>query len=194
MADIVGPPLDQLNAYGNLDQMRQEALDASFWTALAIREGEATPSVSATLSSSSIRIRFGVAAPSASATVTPEGIRIQLGEGNTNVTATITADGIRVQFGASLVVGPATMTAAGGIVVSATATPATQALINAVVTGEFIGAASLSSVVTFTETDVEILGENWSIVGEGDETWTEISEGTEIWTVVSEGSESWNVQ
>lgn len=83
------------------------------------------------------------------------------------------------------------MTAAGGIVVSATATPATQALMDAAATGEFIGAAALSTVVTFTETDVEILGEDWSIVSEGSETWSVVSEGSEVWSVVTEGSEVW---
>jgi hypothetical protein len=86
------------------------------------------------------------------------------------------------------------MTAAGGVLATGSATLATQALMSSVATGEFVGAAALSALVTFTETDVEILGEDWSIVTEEGETWSEVSEGTEIWTVVSEGSESWNVQ
>ena len=86
------------------------------------------------------------------------------------------------------------MTAAGGILAIGTATPAAEAIIAAVATGEFIGASSLSTVISIGETDVEILGEDWSIVSEGSETWAEVSEGTEIWTVVSEGSETWGVQ
>lgn len=194
MADIVGPHLEQLDNWGHLEQIPNQPLDAAFWNTLALREGEASVSTSASVTSGGIRIQFGAATPSVSATVTPEGIRIQFGEGNISVTATVTSDGIRVQFGASLLAGPATMTAAGGILATGSATPETQALMDVVATGEFIGAAALSAIVTFTKTDVEILGEDWSIVSEDGETWTEVSEGTEIWTVVSEGSESWNVQ
>lgn len=191
MADIVGPNLEQLDNWGHLEQIPNQPLDAAFWNTLALREGEASVSVSASVSSGAIRIQFGGATPSASVTVTSDGIRIQFGEGNVNVTATITADGLRVQFGASLLVGPATMTAAGGIVVSANASAATQAIVSAVANGEFVGEALLASVVNFTETGVEILGEDWSIVAEGGETWSVTSEGGEVWSVVSEGSESW---
>ena len=69
-----------------------------------------------------------------------------------------------------------------------------SALIDAIATAEFIGAASLSSLVSINETDVEILGEDWAIVSDGGETWSEVSRGTEIWTVQGEGSESWGEQ
>jgi len=86
------------------------------------------------------------------------------------------------------------MTAAGGILATGAATASTEAIIAAIGTGKFDGASSLSAIISVGETDVEILGEDWSIVSEGGETWTEVSEGTEIWTVVSEGSETWGVQ
>ena len=50
MADIVGPNLEQLDSWGNLEQIPNQALDAAFWNTLALREGESTSSVSATVS------------------------------------------------------------------------------------------------------------------------------------------------
>ena len=86
------------------------------------------------------------------------------------------------------------MTVAGGLLAIGAANPAAEATIAAIATGKFDGASSLSAIISVGKTDVEILGEDWSIVSEGSETWTEVSEGTEIWTVVSEGSETWGVQ
>ena len=66
MADIVGPNLEQLDNWGYLEQLPNQALDAAFWNTLALREGEATPSASASVSSSGIRIQFGASTPSVS--------------------------------------------------------------------------------------------------------------------------------
>ena len=49
----------------------------------------------------------------------------------------------------------------------------------------------MSAIAAITETDVEILGEDWNIVSEGGETWSVVSEGSEVWSVVPEGSETW---
>lgn len=194
MADIVGPSLDQLNNWGNTDQMRQEPLDSLFWTTVALREGESTALTTASISSNAIRIQFGDSILSTSASVVGAGIRIQISGASQSTQVDITAEGIRIQFGASLLVGPAIMTARGGLIVSATATPQTSVIIEAIATGEFVGASSLSSFVTFTETDVEILGEKWSIVSDEGESWNVVVESDDVWTVVSEGSEDWNEQ
>jgi hypothetical protein len=82
-------------------------------------------------------------------------------------------------------------TAAGGVVLSGSSSANVSAIMASLANGEFIAASALSGIVNFTATGVEILGEDWSIVAEGDETWSVASEGTEVWTVVSEGGESW---
>ena len=75
MADIVGPTLEQLDNWGNIDTLPY-SLDNAIWLTAALREGESTPSVSASVTSDAIRIVVGAATPSTSASVSAEGIRI----------------------------------------------------------------------------------------------------------------------
>ena len=194
MADIVGPSLDQLNAYGTTDQMRQELLDSAFWTTIAVREGASLALSSASISSSGVRLRFGESAPLATVSVSSSGILVRVGSSSSNTFATITSEGIRIQFGASMLAGPASMVANGIRILVASATPQTSAIMEAVANGEFIGESLLSTVVNFTETDVEILGEKWSIVSEDGESWSVAVESDDVWNVVPEGSEDWNEQ
>jgi hypothetical protein len=85
-------------------------------------------------------------------------------------------------------------TAAGGVVLSGSSSANVSAIMTSLANGEFIGSSSLSGIVNFTATGVEILGEDWSIVAEGNEDWVDASEGNETWSVVSEGNENWNRQ
>ena len=146
MADIIGPSLDQLNLYGNLDQMRQVALDDSFWTTLAIREGEATPSVAASVSASCLRIQFFESSISALASVTSEGICVKLGSSSLSVTVLVTAEGIRVHVGESSITTEATATASGGVLLSGRASADVLATMASLANGEFIGSSVLSGI------------------------------------------------
>jgi hypothetical protein len=86
------------------------------------------------------------------------------------------------------------MVAKGGVLLAGNATMQTQAIMEATAFGIFDAQSIMSSFVIFTETGVEILGEEWSIVSEGSESWGDVVEGSETWSVVSEGSEDWNRQ
>jgi hypothetical protein len=93
-----------------------------------------------------------------------------------------------------MLAGPASMVAEGGVLLSGNATMQTQAIMEATAFGIFDAQSIMSSFVIFTETGVEILGEEWSIIPEGSESWDNVIEGSEVWSVVSEGSEDWNEQ
>jgi hypothetical protein len=84
------------------------------------------------------------------------------------------------------------MTARGGIVATGASQVNVSAIVDAIGNGVFDGKSALSAFVNFGETDVEILGEDWSIIEEDGEVWSVTAEGDETWTLVAEGSESWS--
>jgi hypothetical protein len=90
MADIVGPTLEQLDNWGNIDTLPY-SLDNAIWLTAALREGESTPSVSATVSADAFGVFDGQSALSTSASVASIGIRIQFGASSLNTSTSVSA-------------------------------------------------------------------------------------------------------
>ena len=157
--DITSPTLDQLDSWygGNLDNF-PTSLDDSSWSSVALRQGAAALSVSASVAAT--------------------GSKVFSGEADLSVSASVAAAGARVALGASALSVSASVTAAGGLLQSGEASVSVSASLTAAAT-KSVDIGFLGDWSSVSEGE-----EAWSEISAGSEVWGSVSIGEESWTRV----------
>ena len=200
MTDIVGPNLDQLDAWGSLDSLAH-SLDSSVWDSAALRyvAGSsattfatagaavrmqlAVGSVAATFSESAaaVRTQFGVGSSAVAFTTAGESHLVHLAVGSAAVSVTPAASAVRVQLAeGSISAAVSTTGTAIGIIYT---TPDSIAA-SFTSTAENTGVLSAIGTVTFSVTvdaAENALGESWSDITPAAAAWTTVTPDAANW-------------